>query len=146
MNSPVNYNTPVPVSRRLSLRTAAVGGIIAGAVTFGSTFVLGPLLYLGVGLIAGVTISAIAARASYGFEFRAGFLASGFAAASAFVTSALCAPLLGGGVMSRRDPLGSALIFVLWWALFAVPGLLGSLWFWEGRQPRKCDNAPPEGK
>lgn len=141
MNPTLDYKTPVPNARRLSVRSAAVPGIIAGAVTFSSIFLVGPLLYLGVGALTGILISAMAARASRGFEFRAGFLASGFAAASAFATRILCAPLLSGA--GHPDSIASVFVVAFWWALFALLGMLGSLWFWEGRRPRERDEVPP---
>lgn len=140
--APLDYETPQLTSRKLSLRTAGIGGVIAGTLTFASVFWVGTLLYVGIGMLAGVILSLVAARSSRGYEFRAGFVASAFAAVAAAVSSFLCQPLFGPS-SQRLDPISAAGVLVFWWALFAIPGLLGSVWVWEGRRPRWWNRGPP---
>lgn len=139
----LDYHSPSLKSAKINVKAAASTGLPAGAITFASAFVVGPDLYLGVGAILGVFAAAITAHYSWRREFRGAMIANTFASFS-FQIIAWTSQLLFGTLASLRfEPMSMMLSFAGCWALFAIPGLLGSFWVWEGRRPREWDEKPP---
>lgn len=140
MKQPLNYETPRPLAsgKRARWRTLIFAGVIAGGIAVASLFLGGLILAVLVTGWLGVILSAVVGLASQGQEIRAGVMASGFASATASMSGAF---IVG---VSEPDAFPvflvvSAISFVVWWLLFAIPGLFGSLWVLEGRRPRPWD-------
>lgn len=137
MKQSLDYETPRPPDRGAPARflTLIPASSIAGIATAASLLIGGFVLAILVAPCAGILLSAVAAGALHGQEFRAGVVASGFAAASA------CVSVVVFVAISEPDALpvafaAAALSFIVLWLLFAVPGLLGSLLVSECRRPR----------
>jgi hypothetical protein len=129
MPETLDYESPKPAPLGMKGHVIIVSGVVGGALTAGSILVVGFLPSIFVAIVLAMIVSSVAARASEGAEFRAGFSASAFAA----ITYAILGPLvMGEGIDAVRVVLG----FVFGCVIFGVPGIVGSLWCWEGRLRR----------
>jgi hypothetical protein len=132
MTNPLDYEAPSRPIRILNVRVAVVAGIVGGVVAFASVFLLAYFVAF-FAMVVGAFVAATVASRSPGFEYRAGLLAN---------TVCTAVALLAAGIWltfdhSTIEPLNALRVIPGWWAVFAVPGVLGSLWAWVGNRPNK---------
>ncbi|MGN6506902.1 MAG: hypothetical protein ACTHM6_15210 [Tepidisphaeraceae bacterium] len=124
MTNPLDYESPAHQLHVLNTRFAIAAGSFGGLLTVASFFLL-VFLTPFFAMLVGAVVSAVAAAKSPGSEYRAGLLASSVCTLSTLFAAGLCSLFVDHGPI---DPIGVIRLIPVWWAVFALPGMLGSLW------------------
>ena len=124
------------------MRARLISGGIAGAVTFASVYLVGPLGMLLVGIVSGLIVGFVSAHYATSRVMLAGVFGNRTCVASFFFCSTPLWIASGASSPLHIDWWESAVTTGLLSAIFIVPGLFGSLWVWEGRK----NSFPPEAK
>jgi hypothetical protein len=131
---PQNLDYAVEPARRhiLSVK-GVVTALAAGALVLASAPLGGLCLMWVVAALAGVIIGNVSARSVSGNAFVAGIVPNAIAAAATLGCATVLGVFSSGTLPASIDWVGMIGATSLAGGCFIIPGLLGSLWVWEGR-------------
>jgi hypothetical protein len=123
-----------------SVLARVIAGILAGAVTYGATRVLGSKGVITVAVVSGLAVGVVSSAWSTKRLLLAGIVGNLIAWTTLiFIWAAIH---VARSTLVRYGLDWSEVLYVasMFLAFFVGPGLLGSLWVWEGRKPAPWDD------